>query len=155
MKTIKFTYYPEYGGYKCSEPGEGTGVYVLLTEAEAEITQLKEWKESALEVESRWDCQAVGRLLGVKWGGDIRSKIQPGIESLQAEIAALRDSLEISKQAGAELAKSCGNLHERQRVLVDTLRELRDAVKSSGKMNGKEYDGLGIKVNAALAAKEG
>ena len=46
MKTVKFTYYPEYGGYKCSDPGEGTGTYVLASEAEAAVNQANaDWVE--------------------------------------------------------------------------------------------------------------
>ena len=49
MKKVKFTYYPEYGGYKCSEPGEGTGTYVILTEAEEEIAALRERQRVLVE----------------------------------------------------------------------------------------------------------
>lgn len=36
------------------------------------------------------------------------------------------------------------------RVLRDTLTALRDVVKKSGAMNGREYTQLGIKINDAL-----
>ena len=68
----------------------------LFEALEAKLAALEEWKESALEVESKWDCQAVGRLLGVQWGSDIRSQIQPGIESLQAEVEKLRKAIKKS-----------------------------------------------------------
>jgi hypothetical protein len=65
-----------------------------LAAAHAEIVELKAWKESALLVESRWDVQKVGKLLGLTLGQDIRPNIQPRVEAMQAEIARLREALE-------------------------------------------------------------
>jgi hypothetical protein len=38
------------------------------------------------------------------------------------------------------------------RAVLDALIALKDAVAQSGKLNGKEYDSLGIQVNNAIAA---
>lgn len=51
----------------------------------AECIELRAWKESVLEVESRWDCQAVGKLLGLTLGSEIRPNIEPKIRELLAE----------------------------------------------------------------------
>lgn len=57
---------------------------------EAEVKQLKSWKEEMLYVESTWDCQAVGHLLGLTLGDNIRANIQSSIEALQAEVKRLK-----------------------------------------------------------------
>lgn len=48
--------------------------------------QLRAWKDSALAVERSWDCQAVGKLLGIPLGSDIRSQIEPAIRALIARL---------------------------------------------------------------------
>ena len=83
----------------------------------------------------------------------------------EAEIAALRDSLEISKQAGAELAKSCGNLHERQRLLVEAVKVglKRNHIITDAEDFKQHLQGTWVAIpeqnfdhiRAALAAKEG
>ena len=67
----------------------------------AELVELKAWKEQAIAVEATWDVQAVGKLLGILWGQDIRKNIQPKIEALQAELAEEKTKCdEAHKRAG-------------------------------------------------------
>lgn len=47
-----------------------------------ELKDLRAWKESAMALESTWDEQAVGKLLGLKVGDNIRPAIEPGIRKL-------------------------------------------------------------------------
>lgn len=54
-----------------------------------ERNELRAWKESALEVEKSWSCQAVAKLLGLPLGSDIRAGIEPGIMALQAKVERL------------------------------------------------------------------
>lgn len=57
------------------------------------VEDLEEWKRQALLVEASWDVQAVGRLINVPLGGDIRAAIQPALEKRQRKIAVLLDAL--------------------------------------------------------------
>jgi len=56
-----------------------------------ERDQLKRWKEEMLQVESEWDCQKVGDLLGIEWGKSIRKNIEPKIREILKAIQNLRD----------------------------------------------------------------
>jgi len=70
--------------YDRKEPVEA----VLLSDVAAvqeELTQLRAWKESAMQVESEWDSQAVGKLLGIPLGASIRKNIAPKIKAMQEE----------------------------------------------------------------------
>lgn len=49
---------------------------------------LARWKKEALAVEAQWDCQAVGKLIGVKLGDHIRPNIEPKVR----ELISQRDS---------------------------------------------------------------
>ncbi len=49
-----------------------------------EIEKLQRWKDQILQMDSEWDVQAVGKLLGLTLGDNIRPAIQPGIEKLHA-----------------------------------------------------------------------
>ena len=57
-----------------------------LEQARNERDALAAWKESALAVEASWNCQAVGKLLGLPLGSDIRAGIEPGIRKLLARL---------------------------------------------------------------------
>lgn len=48
-----------------------------------ENARLEAWKREAIAVESTWDVQAVGKLIGTPLGGDIRAGVQPYIERLR------------------------------------------------------------------------
>lgn len=58
-----------------------------------DLQRLRAWKAEALAVESEWDAQAVGALLGVELGASIRVAIQPGIATLQREADEAREQV--------------------------------------------------------------
>lgn len=53
-----------------------------MADPNGDISFLKRWREEKLAVESMWDEQAVGRLLGITFGSPIRSAILPAIKEL-------------------------------------------------------------------------
>lgn len=72
------------------------GDYVAYEDAQAieeERDRLKEWKESALEVEKTWDVQAIANEMDLGLGESIRSNILPYIKRLKAELADIRAEL--------------------------------------------------------------
>lgn len=64
-----------------------------IRQLRSEIQELQRWKNEMLLVESRWDKQKVGKLLGVGWGEDICPNIEPGIIKKNKEIENLRECL--------------------------------------------------------------
>ena len=54
---------------------------------------IEAWKREQLAVEATWDIQAVGKLIGVGLGENIRPQIYPAIEKLTAELAAAREEI--------------------------------------------------------------
>ena len=62
---------------------------------EREIADLARWKAEALAVEASWDCQAVGKALGLTLGSSIRPAILPAIQKMLANTTA--DCAEIVK----------------------------------------------------------
>jgi hypothetical protein len=63
------------------------------------IAALQQWKDESLEVESSWDCQAVGKAIGIKLGGNIRKGILPFILKQEARIKELEALLDGQKKA--------------------------------------------------------
>jgi hypothetical protein len=59
-----------------------------------QIADLERWKSEYLAVESTWCVQEVGKELGVGWGKAIHPEILPGIRTLKADYAALRQLAE-------------------------------------------------------------
>ena len=53
------------------------------------IEELQEWKRQQLAVESQWDEQRVGKLLGLQLGTQIRPQIEPAIVQLQKHLGNL------------------------------------------------------------------
>ena len=47
----------------------------------AELVELREWKRQQVFVDSKWDAQAVGKVMNLTLGSDIRPSIQPYIET--------------------------------------------------------------------------
>lgn len=70
----------------------------------SERDDLARWKAEALLVESRWDCQRVGKLLGIQLGHDIRPNIEPKIRAL----------LEARHQVETKLNDALAELHRYQ-----------------------------------------
>lgn len=51
----------------------------------AERDRLAAWKESAMAVESEWDCQAIARELDLPLGCSVRRELMPAIKRREAE----------------------------------------------------------------------
>lgn len=62
----------------------------LLRRWQERAKKAEDWKESAMTVESQWDCQAVASALGIGLGQSIRPAILPAIDALKAENGRLR-----------------------------------------------------------------
>lgn len=82
-----------------------------------EMQNLKAWKEEEMQVESQWDCQAVGRLIGSKLGEQIKPQIQPYIEWLQADLASAymdgyAEALAASRQMNIQLLDRASKAEE-------------------------------------------
>lgn len=58
-----------------------------------ELEELRSWKKQALQVESQWDAQKVGDLLGIGLGQSIRANIEPKIEQLILDREMLLNTL--------------------------------------------------------------
>lgn len=56
---------------------------------QARVTELEDWKASALAVESEWAPHEVAKLLDLELGTSIRAGIAPAIKQLQARITEL------------------------------------------------------------------
>lgn len=63
-------------------PESAATVMERIGDLERERDELARWKKEALLVESRWDCQKVGKLLGLRLGEDIRPNIELKIREL-------------------------------------------------------------------------
>ncbi len=59
-----------------------------------ENARLLAWKAEQLQVESSWDCQAVGKEIGVTLGHSIRPAILPYLLKVKAELAEAMRALE-------------------------------------------------------------
>jgi hypothetical protein len=65
-----------------------------LVDALAEqCDELQQWKDSAMQVESSWDAQSVGKLLGFALGSAIRPQIEPAIREIIKQRDALAEAL--------------------------------------------------------------
>lgn len=92
----------------------------------AENAELQAWKESAMQVESEWDEQAVGHLLGMRLGSSIRAGIQPAIEKLLRDRAMLREALEEAEDALSLLV-----LIDKSDLAHNTLDKAREALAAT------------------------
>ncbi len=78
-----------------------------------ERDDLAAWKESALTVESRWDCQAVGKLLELPLGSDIRAQIEPKIRELIRERDEARETADYYRAQANRKGLECVELVSR------------------------------------------
>lgn len=72
-----------------------------LSEIEKQRDEMKYWIESQKQVESEWNPQEIGRLLGLPIGSSIRAALMPAIQALikerdeaQAKCAEMREALD-------------------------------------------------------------
>jgi hypothetical protein len=63
-----------------------------IREQQDRIKRLEDWKESALEIESEWDANAIARMLGAKLGESQRKVIQREVPNLLARIKRLEEA---------------------------------------------------------------
>ena len=71
-----------------------------LTRELADMTkqrdELQEWKDSAMQVESSWEAQSVGKLLGFAIGSAIHPQIEPAIREIIKQRDALAEALPLA-----------------------------------------------------------
>ena len=88
---------------------------------ERERDELLQWKKETLLVESQWDEQAVGRLLGLQLGDFIKPNIEPKLRQLIKE----RDE---AREVASGLAKQAERLrkerNESRSKMADALQEV-------------------------------
>lgn len=90
---------------------------------QSENKELRDWKESMLEVESTWNEQRVGHALGLALGSAIKPQIEPKIRELQAELEQAQKQLDENwvthqrvVQAEARLEGRSGSEQDNDRV---------------------------------------
>ena len=87
-----------------------------------EVIELRGWKRAALQVESQWDEQAVGRALGFTLGCNIRPRILPAILELKQHLALCTTILQgviliISKAGFPDTAKDIEGVLKRRNLI--------------------------------------
>ena len=105
---------------------------------ERERDELLQWKKETLLVESQWDEQAVGRLLGLRLGDFIKPNIEPKLRQLIKE----RDE---AREVASGLAKQAERLrkerNESRNKMADALQEVDLRTLDFERMK-QERDGL-------------
>jgi hypothetical protein len=93
---------------------------------ERENASLRSWKESALAVEASWDCQAVGKALGLTLGAAIRPAILPGIVEMKAKLAKAKQELALiaCSHVSREHGENTWNLEAVKKLARETLTAL-------------------------------
>lgn len=77
-----------------------------LDQLQSQVSRLEQWKSEQLQLESMWNEQSVGRLLGVRLGEMIRPNIEPKIIELLGRISELeRRNKELSSQDGRRFGR--------------------------------------------------
>jgi len=69
-----------------------------------QLAELARWKEEQMQVESEWDPQIIGELLGLRIGDSIRKDIEPKIRELKRELAQATEALETERMRLAAVA---------------------------------------------------
>jgi hypothetical protein len=100
------------GGVRLYEDRNEGWVYLMsevepvLTALRTENEQLKAWKKEVLSLESNWDIQEIGKLLGMTLGVDIRTNLKPKILELKARVSELAVQQLAAKDAELERHKT-------------------------------------------------
>jgi hypothetical protein len=97
-----------------------------IEKLEAERDALAYWKESAMQLQSTWDVQAIGKALDLKLGTDILPEILPGIERLNKE----RDGLKVDLEEANALLDSTASFDQ---LLEDALGNAFDEGKMAAR----------------------
>lgn len=136
----------------------------------AENERLRDWKESSIEVENRWDVQAVAKLMELLPGSDIRSNIEPYMRRLKTENERLKEdifrlkgdhtayftSIEAFKKENAKLRHDAvGILKEQFREnLLSENERLRAGIKSVEGLINDSQGVYGLHLNGDCAPWE-
>jgi antitoxin component of MazEF toxin-antitoxin module len=72
-------------------------------EAREQRDKLQQWKNDQMTVNSEWDVQTVGKLLGLRIGESITLNIEPKIRELINQRDRLAEALEECKEDSIEL----------------------------------------------------
>ncbi len=67
-------------------------------EAAQENRELREWKESAMEIMRNIDLQGCAKVIGLKLGEDISDKILPALKRITERVKELESMLEIERK---------------------------------------------------------
>jgi hypothetical protein len=97
---------------------------------ERERDEALQWKKEMLLVDSQWDEQAVGRLLGLKLGESIKANIEPSLRELLRERDEAREEL-------AALKRTAHWLHSRLSIYLDGEQYIGTALRLE--RVGEEY----------------
>jgi hypothetical protein len=103
-------------------------------ETEAELEQLRQWKESALILFNSYDAQKLAKLLGMPLGVDIMPNLQPAIEKVLARVADLESK---ARKLDKELAYEHGRhhlTHERAKSAELALRKIKEAYEARSEL---------------------
>lgn len=107
---------------------------------------LQRWKNEQLAVESCWDAQAVGKLLGLPLGINIRANIESCIIGLQSQLTAAQEELaHLRHYAGGQMIFSDFQTADHMRDALNKLIADYQALQSSaqkGAEDGKRLDAL-------------
>jgi uncharacterized coiled-coil DUF342 family protein len=104
---------------------------------ERERDEALQWKKEMLLVDSQWDEQAVGRLLGLKLGKSIKANIEPSLRELLRERDEARE--EAKRLEGAY--EDATNYYARIIELVDERDKFRNALREIASATG--FDNIG------------
>lgn len=84
-----------------------------LATLRAQLAEALDWKESAMKVESEWDCQGVAAVLGLPIGSSIRAGIMPAIRALKSQLAEADSRAEDMSIENTLLARQLADMKER------------------------------------------
>ena len=85
------------------EDGQLEPPWEVIDRIRCERDKLQQWKNEQMTVNSEWDMQTVGKLLGVRLGESITSNIEPQIRKLIKQRDKLAKALEQCREDSVEL----------------------------------------------------
>ena len=106
-------------------------VYDQLAAKEAELADLRQWKESAMEVFAKIDLQEVGKEIGVRLGHDISPAILPWIINVKAELAERNRELDEAIENLKALGQQQMDDHKAHKAELDLYRKAVGPVKEA------------------------
>jgi hypothetical protein len=91
-----------------------------------EAQDLARWKREYLAVESQWNPQEIGRLLGVEWGEMIHRAIEPGIKRLIEERDRYKALVESADNEGGSMMWTS----DHRKILAREVEKCRNTIPS-------------------------